>query len=318
MFLTIIKNIYFNKLNLSLLKNSQGDNMISKWVGVTEFICSGETQSFTKAAKRLNTSTAQVSRKVKHLEAELSTQLFYRTTRLLTLTEEGRIYYQYSKKADTELLNAQSMLSQYQNSAEGNIRITAPTTYGDQIIAPIVNDFLLKYEQINIDLILTNQRVNLIEDRIDLAIRLGNLEDSTLICKKLGSRKKTVCVSPEYAEKYGIPHDLEDLKNFNCINGLTDYWRFKSGKVKVSGCLRCNNSMAVLKAGLQHLGIIQLPDYHLKEQLKAGSLIKILTEYEADKEGIWALYPNTRQPSYNVKLFLDYLIEHIPSSVFSM
>ena len=279
--------------------------MISKWVGVTEFICSVENQSFTKAAKRLNTSTAQISRKVKHLEEELSTQLFYRTTRLLTLTEEGKIYYQYSKRANTELLNAQSMLSQYQSSAEGSIRITAPTTYGDQIIAPIVNDFLLKYEQIKIDLILTNQRVNLIEDGIDLAVRLGNLEDSSLICKKLGTRKKSVCVSPQYAKKYGIPKDLEDLKNFNCINGLTDYWSFKSGKVKVSGRLRCNNSMAVLKAGVQHLGLIQLPDYHLKEQLKNNSLIQILTEYEAEKEGVWALYPNTRQPSYNVKLFLD-------------
>ena len=155
-----------------------------QWEGVNEFVYVAEYESFTKAAKRLGISTAQVSRQVSALEARLNTKLLYRTTRRVSLTEEGRVFYERCRVVLDELNAAEQAVSNLQSKPQGKIKLTAPVTYGEQQLLPLVNDFMLQYRDIEVTAFLSNQTIDLIEGSYDLAIRIGHLHDSTLMAKK--------------------------------------------------------------------------------------------------------------------------------------
>lgn len=171
---------------------------MNAWDGVCEFVAVAETASFTAASKQLRISVAQVSRQVGGLEQRLKIKLFHRTTRKVSLTESGTLYYQRCRQVLDDLAEAEKVATHSHDRPSGKIRISAPITYGEEIIAPIVNDFLITYPDINIQLDLINQRIDLLGDGFDIAIRLGHLEDSQLIARKIASRKLYVCASPEY------------------------------------------------------------------------------------------------------------------------
>ena len=148
-----------------------------------------------------------------------------------------------------------------------------------------------------------------------MAIRLGQLKDSSLIAKKLAERSNYVCASPEYIKKFGEPHSLSELKNHNCLLGTRDYWRFneqeKEKSIRVQGNIRCNSGIGLVDAALKHLGIIQLPDYYLQQHLDSGKLVTLLDNMREPPEGIWAVYPQNRYLSPKIRLLLDYLFEHL-------
>jgi len=287
------------------------------WEGVTEFVAVTETESFTAAAKQLDISTAQVSRQVSALEKRLATKLLHRTTRKVSVTEAGNIYYQRCRQILEDLETAEDAISDMQSHPTGKLKITAPVTYGEATIAPLVNSFLAKYPDLDVEINLSNLKKDLIEEGFDIAIRQGNLADSTMMAKRLASRTFYVCASPAYLEAHGTPLTPRDLEKHNCLQSMNDYWYFqKNGKpqnIRLSGNLRTNNGHALLDAALKGIGIVQLPgDYVCSYTDTDDSRLTILLEdYRAPDQGVWALYPQNRHLSSKVRLLLDYLGEQL-------
>ncbi|CCQ10502.1 Transcriptional regulator, LysR family, in formaldehyde detoxification operon [Pseudoalteromonas luteoviolacea B = ATCC 29581] len=291
---------------------------MATWEGVSEFVAVAQLSSFSQAAVRLDTSVAQVSRKVNFLEQRLGVKLLNRTTRKVTLTEAGLLYFNKCKHLVDELALAELAVTHMQQQPSGHLKITAPVTYGEKHLAPVLNDFLVDYPQIELELILTNQRLDLIELGIDLAIRLGQLRDSSLIAKRLATRQLYVCASPEYLSNHGEPHTLSELPHHQCMQGTIDAWRFLDNNqettIRIEGRMRCNSGFALRDAALKGLGIVQLPDYYIQEDLEQLRLIEILKPYRAQREGIWALYPKNRFLPAKVQLVIKYLAERLQTS----
>ncbi len=287
------------------------------WEGVSEFVAVAEAESFTAAAKRLGISTAQVSRQVSALESRLSTKLFYRTTRKVSVTEAGQTYYQHCRQVLDGLEEAERAMTNLQRVPRGKLRLTAPVTYGEKVIAPLVNNFVLRYPELDVQMNLTNQQLDLVAGGYDLAVRLGKLEDSTMMAKRLSSRTLYVCASPEYLSAHGVPHSLSELEQHNCLQGNLDYWRFqemgKPQNVRIKGNIRCDSGWALLDAALKGIGIVQLPDYYVQPSLASGVLVSLLEYYQEADDGIWAVYPHNRHLSPKVRMLLDYLNESLQS-----
>jgi DNA-binding transcriptional LysR family regulator len=285
------------------------------WEGVSEFVAVVELESFTAAAKQLGISTAQVSRQVSALESRLSAKLLNRTTRKVSVTETGHTYYQHCRQILDGLEEAERAITNLQSTPTGRLKLTAPVSYGEGTIAPLINNFLAKYPQLDVHLHLTNLVVNLIDDGYDLAIRQGALNDSTMMAKRLASRTQYVCASPNYLSASSVPHSLSALDQHNCLQGSLDYWRFqergKVRKIKVKGNIRCNSGAALADAALKGLGIVQLPDCYVLRFIETGQLVPLLEEYREPDEGIWALYPHNRHLSPKVRILLDYLSEEL-------
>jgi len=286
-----------------------------KWDGISEFVYVAEYESFTKAAKKIGISTAQVSRQVSALEQRLNIKLLYRTTRKVSLTEEGRVFYQHCRGVLDGLDAAEQAVTNLQSKPQGMIKLTTPVTYGEQQLMPLVNDFMVQYSDIEVTAFLSNQQVDLIEEGYDLAIRIGKLRDSTMMAKKLSSRTNFVCAAPSYIGKYGIPHSLTELGQHNCLLGTLDYWHFKeSGKeknIRVTGSVRYNSGYSLVDAAIKGLGIVQLPDYYVQTHLESGELVSLLDNLREPEEAIWALYPHNRHLSPKIRLLLDYLAAHL-------
>lgn len=283
------------------------------WEGVSEFVAVAEAESFTKASQRLGISTAQVSRQISALETRLASKLFHRTTRKVSVTEVGRIYYQHCRQVLDGLEEAERAITNLQTTPRGLLKITAPVTYGEKTIAPLINDFAALYPELEVKLNLSNQKLDLIDEGYDLAIRLGHLEDSSMMAKKLSSRTQYVCASPSYISTYGIPHSLSELDQHNCLIGTMDYWRFqengKTRNVRVKGSLSCNSGHALVDAAIKGIGIVQLPDYYVLPYIESGELTALLEQNRQPEEGIWALYPQNRHLSPKVRMLLEHLTE---------
>lgn len=281
------------------------------WEGVSEFVAVAETGSFTAAAIRLGISTAQVSRQIGALETRLAVKLFYRTTRKVTITDTGKIYYSHCRQVLDGLAEAERAISDLHRTPKGRLNLTAPVTYGEDRIAPLVNDFVARYPDLEVTLRLTNRILDLVADNYDLAIRLGHLDDSTLMARRLASRTHHVCASPAYLAVHGMPHTLSELDRHNCLQGTLDDWRFeeqgKARQIRVKGNIRCNSGSALVDAALKGIGIVQLPDYYVEAEIRTGRLVSLLDSYRAPDEGIWAVFPHNRHLSPKVRLLLDHL-----------
>jgi len=288
-----------------------------KWEGIDEFVAVAETNSFTAAAKRLGVSTAHVSRQINALEERLGAKLFYRTTRKVTATEVGETYYQHCRQLLDSLEKAEQAVTQLQSTPRGKLRLTSAVAYGDRFIAPLVNEFVSRYPELSVQMLFTNQSLDLVQEGIDLAIRLGQLRDFSLIARKLAPRTLYVCGSPQYFAGHGQPHILSELASHNCLLGTLDYWSFfengKSQTVKVDGKWSCNSGPALLDAALRGIGLVQLPDYYVAEHLQSGALISVLDNYRQPDSAVWAVYPPNRHLSPKVRLLVDFLGERIAS-----
>ncbi|MGA4438558.1 LysR family transcriptional regulator [Psychrobacter pocilloporae] len=286
-----------------------------RWEGISEFVCVAEYESFTRAAKTLDISTAQVSRQISALEERLNIKLLYRTTRKVSLTEEGRVFYQHCRSVLDGLDAAEQAVSNLQSKPQGRIKLTAPVTYGEQQLLPLINDFMMQYREIEVTAFLSNQQIDLVEGGYDLAIRIGKLRDSTMMAKKLSLRTNFVCATPDYLHQYGMPRTLDDLSQHNCLLGTRDYWHFVEDgtekNLRVSGTIQYNSGYSLVDAALKGLGIVQLPDYYVQKHLASGALVSLLDDYREPKESIWALYPHNRQLSPKIRLLVDYLAERL-------
>ena len=286
-----------------------------QWEGISEFVYVAENESFTLASKKMAISTAQVSRQISALEKRLNIKLFYRTTRKVSLTEEGRIFYQHCRSVLDGLEAAERAITNLQSKPQGKIKLTAPVTYGEQQILPLVNDFMQQYPDVEVSAYLSNRKIDLVEDGYDLAIRLGKLNDSSMMAKKLGKRTNYVCAAKQYLDIHGIPHSISELNQHRCLLGTLDYWHFQeSGReksIRVTGPIRYNSGYSLTDAALKGLGIVQLPDYYVQQHLASGKLVSLLENYRAPEEGIWAMYPHNRHLSPRIRLLVDYLARQL-------
>ncbi|MDO6640909.1 LysR substrate-binding domain-containing protein [Shewanella sp. 5_MG-2023] len=286
------------------------------WEGVYEFVAVAETDSFTAAGKRLAISTAQVSRQISQIENRLSTKLFYRTTRKVSLTEEGHIFYRHCRQVIDGLEEAERAISSLQNKPQGLIKLTAPVTYGESFVMPIVTDYMQQHPDVEVICELTNRQLDLVEGGYDLAIRLGRLPDSSMMAKRLTSREQFVCAAPDYINRFGAPYSLSELTQHNCLVGSQPHWHFneqgQARSIKVQGNLQCSSGISLLNAAIKGLGIVQLPGYYVADAISEGKLSVILESYKQQQEGIWALYPHNRHLSPKVRLLVDKLAAELP------
>ncbi|RUO78002.1 LysR family transcriptional regulator [Idiomarina seosinensis] len=283
------------------------------WQGISEFVATAETQSFTAAARRLNLSIAQVSRNIAALEQRLQMQLLYRSTRSTRLTEEGKLYLPHCQHLVASLREANQLIQQRNEQPQGLIRVTAPVYYGEQVAAPLLNDFLQQYPDCRLELNLTNDTLDLVEGSYDLAIRLGHLGNPRLRARRLSTRRHYVVGSAAYFSTFGVPQSIEQLEQHRCFTGTVKHWRFqvegKPQSIVPQSYLHCNNGLTLRDAAVKGLGLAMLPDYYVQQDLQQGVLQEVLAAYRQPDDGIWALYPESRQQIPRVRVLLDFLID---------
>ncbi|UTW47800.1 LysR family transcriptional regulator [Bacterioplanoides sp. SCSIO 12839] len=295
---------------------------IPQWAGIAEFVAVVESGSFTAAAERLQISTAQVSRQVNALEQRLGLQLLHRTTRKVTVTDTGKHYYQTCQRLLEGFESAEHELLEQQTQPKGKLRLTAPITYGERVLMPLLNDFLLLYPQMSLEVELSNTKLDITDAGFDLAIRLGQLQDSRLRARRLSSRQIYTCASPAYINRMGQPNTLSELKHHNCLVGSVSHWRFtehtgsitQERNITVSGSLRCNSGISLVDSVLKGIGIAQLPAEYVSHHIAAGRLVTLLEHLQPKEEGIWGLYPASRWSSTKTSLLLDFLTERLEAA----
>lgn len=289
---------------------------MQRWDRIEAFSEVVRLGSFSAAARHLRVSASHVSRLVAQLENQLGTQLLYRTTRRLRLTDAGAVYYDYCRHLFEGFRDAEAAINDLQSSPQGVLKLTSATTFGERYIAPLVNAFQRLHPQLEVRMHFTNRQVDLIDEGFDVAIRMGVLKDSSLIARRLCERREYVVGSKAYFAQVPRPHSLAELASHQCLVGSRDYWLFEVGgqrrEVRVNGRWQANSGPALLDAALKGLGLAQLPDYYVEEHLASGSLISVLDNLQFTGTAVWAVYPRHRHLSPKIRQFIDYLSENFP------
>ena len=277
-----------------------------------------EEGSFSKAAEQVGLTKSVVSKRVTRLEQDLGVQLLYRTTRKITLTEAGEIFYRHAREIFLSVQNAEDELNGLGESLSGSIRVTVPTISGELILPQAIAEFSEKYPDIEVYMDLDNRFVDLLAEGYDLAIRTGILPDSSFIARRLVDAHWIICGAPNYFEKYAIPQTHQDLKEHNCLGysyqetGAFD-WLFKGKKapftVSVSGNFCSNNASALKRAAMLGQGLVYLPKVLVFDELVNGQLIEVLPDQVGKCLGIYAVYPYTKHLPVKTKLFIEHIYD---------
>lgn len=289
-------------------------------VGLQIFTRVIEAGSFSEAARQLGVAPSSVSRQINDLEDSLGALLFQRTTRKLSLTEAGELYYERAARIITEIDEAKLAVSELDGTPTGILRLNIPSVLSRRYIVPIIVAFQEKFPKVEIVLLASDQVMDMIEHRIDLTIRIGALNDSSMVARKIGSGRRVLCASPAYIKKEGSPKYPEDLENHNCLtfrsNAGSNLWKFKDKKgttkeVRASGKLYSNNGESLVAATVEGHGIILVPEWLVSCELKQGILHEVLTNYSSvpKETPVYALYPRQRHLPPKVRAFIDFMIE---------
>ena len=280
--------------------------------------------SFAAVARERNVDPSSVSRAIAGLERELGIRLFQRTTRKLSPTEAGIIYFQRVEPLIEEMQRAIELATEVSQRPQGTLRVTSSVSFGLKCIVPLLPQFKTIYPDLVIDLWLTDSRLDLVTEKIDLAIRLGQLEDSTLIAQKLMSTKYFICASLDYIRQMGELNYPQDITKHNCLlfplSGFRTRWIFKDacGKistVSVNGDTIISNAIGLRDCAIAGMGLALLPHWLVNEDLKAGRLISILPNYNVTATNFapiaWLVYPSRSYVPLKVKVFIDFLKRYL-------
>ncbi len=290
-------------------------NMAAKADDLILFVMVVEAGTFSKVAIQLNLTNSVVSKRIARLEQQLNTQLLYRTTRKLSLTDAGKTFYGKARLAKLAVQEAQDAITGYGEEVRGTIKLTMPVVSAQLVLNEALGHFCHDYPNVNIELSINNNFVDIIEKGFDLAIRTAHLEDSSLIARRLIDSNWIVCASEDYLKNKGVPIKPDDLTEHNCLiyqyeGAGSGVWAFKNKSeeymVKVNGRFRSNNLNSLREAALSHLGVAYLPQALIHNDLINGGLISILPKETAKDLGIYAVYPRTRQPDKKIKLLIEY------------
>ncbi|ABG39655.1 transcriptional regulator, LysR family [Paraglaciecola sp. T6c] len=283
--------------------------------GMRTFIAVARQKSFTSGAKQLGISTKLASKYIGQLEKKHDALLFHRTTRSVTLTETGRAYFERCVPLLEQFDELEDVIQHRQSALSGTIRLTAPTAFGSTKLVDALAPFLKQHPDISVELSLSDQRVAIIDEGVDVAIRFGDLQDSTLIAKKLMNMRVVVFASPEYLAQKGAPSHPNALATHHCLLQKSQVdplnWKFKENgltfNVNVHGVFASNSPRAVTQMAAQGLGIGMGPIYVTEPYVKEGSLQILFEEFEANQLTLSAVYASNRHLPARIRALLDHL-----------
>jgi DNA-binding transcriptional LysR family regulator len=269
--------------------------------------------SMTAASRELGISPAVVSKRIRRMEERLGSRLLQRTTRRLAMTETGQGYYERVVAILASVEEAENFIARRNAAPKGRLKVTAPTSFGRMHIAPYIGDFLAANPDLQLNLDLSDQLLDLVGEGFDVAIRIAELEDSTLVARRLAPNHRVICAAPDYLETHGAPANLAELARHNCLAASNqDLWRLEGPEgpinVRVSGNVHTNSSEVVREAVLAGLGIALRSTWDVGPELKAGRLKVILPQYRSSSRvALFAVYPSRRFLPVKVRVFIDYL-----------
>lgn len=271
-------------------------------------------KSMSAAGRQLKLSPAVISKRIRRLEERLGVRLLQRTTRQLSLTEAGQGFYERVVSILSSIEDAEAWVASGTGQARGTLRVSAPTSFGRMHIAPHLKPFLDANPLVSVDLILTDAFVDIIGEGFDLAVRIADLQDSSLVAKRLAPNHRVLCATPGYLAARGVPDSIDALARHTLIAHNADQWRLDgpSGPVtvRVGGPLRTNSSEVVREALLAGVGIALRSTWDVGPELKSGALLRVLPEYSVGKRvAVHAVYPSRRHMEQKVRVFVDYLAE---------
>lgn len=282
------------------------------------FVAVVEAKGFSSAARKSTMTKALLSKYVAKLEDDLDTRLLQRTTRSVSTTEVGRAYYERCIPLLEELDELESSVQEIHTAPSGELKISAPKSFAELYLIDLISAFSAEYPKIRINLMLTDRTVDLVEEGVDLALRIGKLSDSNLIARKLASIHTVACASPEYLNKYGEPSKPEDLSEHSCIidSNFSENARWKFSKegqqtiIPVSYSYYVNSAIAAKELAIRDNGIVLSPIFAVGTDIKAGRLKVILEQYEIETFGLYAVYAHRKHLSTKVRLFIGKAKKH--------
>lgn len=292
---------------------------MDRYLEMQTFVAVVDAGSFAGAADALGTSRAAVSRHVGQLEARVDVRLLHRTTRRLSLTEEGEVFYARCRELLADLEEAESEISSRSGAVGGLLRVNVPVTFGIRHLAPLWGPFRNRHPKVRLDITHSDRLVDLVEEGYDLAIRIAELPSSTLISRRLAATRVVPCASPEYLAEHGTPRHPAEIANHAVIGysyqATGDEWRFDGPdgpvSVKTQPCIRANSGDVCRAVALAHQGIVMQPTFLVGEDLAAGRLEELLPEYRSPELGIYAVYPTRKHVAPKVRALIEFLVEQL-------
>ncbi|MGD8853655.1 MAG: LysR family transcriptional regulator [Gammaproteobacteria bacterium] len=296
---------------------------MDKLQAMSVFVQIAERGSFTAAAEAIGKSLPSVVRILANLEDTLQARLLNRTTRRLALTEEGRIYLENCRHILAEIDDAEAAVGQQQTAPSGLINVTAPVRFGELHVAPAINAYLERYPSVRIRLLLLDRTIDMLEEGIDVAIRIAPLSDSSLIARSVGEIRQVVCASPDLLQRHGRPERPEVLSELPCVRftGLStaSVWRFDDGRkplaVRIDGPLTCNQVNASVQACIDGLGFGRFLCYQVMPAVRRGELKIVLQAFEPEPTPLSLFILENRLLSTRIRTFVDWMAEALPESL---
>jgi DNA-binding transcriptional LysR family regulator len=292
-------------------------NALDQLADMATFACVVETQGFSRAARRLGLSKATVSKRVARLEDRLGTRLLNRTTRRLSLTESGSVFFEHCTRMVAEAVEAEAAVAGLAARPTGTLRVNAPMSFGRLHLGPLLPEFLSRYPELSVDIELDDRFLDIVDAGFDVAVRVADLPDSSLVARRVAPARRTVCGAPAYFARRGTPRTPDDLIGHNCLYyrylATRGGWPFaragREWRVPVSGSLSANNGELLISAALSGAGLVFVPTFMVGEHLRSGALVEVLREYSSGAPAVYALYPHRRHVSVKVRAFIDFLVE---------
>jgi len=291
---------------------------MDKFEDLQAFVAVVEAGSFTAAADRLSTAKSAISRRVSALEERLGVQLLRRTTRVLNLTETGSSFYEHSARILADLDEAEAAVQQEHGELRGTLRVALPLSFGVRHMCKPIAAFSKVHPRVEFDLNLNDRRIDLVEEGIDVAIRIGRLQDSSHIARRLFDVKMVVCASPHYLSIHGAPKNPDELGDHRCLvySNLVDpnNWSYKDSNGKsqtaeVQPAMSASSGDFLANAAAHGMGLVVQPTFIASESIRRGTLVPVLTDYDWPVSPAYAIYPPTRHLSFRVRAFIDFLAE---------
>lgn len=269
-------------------------------------------KGMSAAGRELNLSPAVISKRIRRLEERLGVRLLQRTTRQLALTEAGQGFYERVVSILSSVEEAEAWVARGSDTARGSLRVSAPTSFGRMHIAPALGRFLELYPAVGVDLALSDSFVDIVGEGFDLAIRIADLQDSSLVARRLAPNHRILCAAPAYLTKHGRPERIEDLAHHHLLSHTAGEWRLEGpdgpSHVRLHGPLKTNSSEVVREAVIAGIGIALRSTWDVAPELKSGRLAQVLPGYAGSKRvAIYAVYPSRRHLEQKVRAFMDFL-----------
>lgn len=286
---------------------------MDKLLAMTTFVRIVDKGSLTAAANALDISLPTVVRTLAALERQLGVSLLNRTTRRIHLTDVGARYLERCRAILSEVQDAEAKLNSSQAEPQGRLTVTASMSFGRRYVAPIVSEFIRRHKEVNVDMLFVDRVVNVVEEGLDVAVRIGHLRDSSLVAIRIGEVRRVVCASPQYLRRHGIPRAPEDVRAHRCVRhiGLSprNEWNFRIGRRAMSIPITCalisNEIDSTLNACLNGLGLGMFLSYQTAPYRESNKIRYVLEEFETESVPVHVVYPHTRRLSTTVRVFVD-------------